>query len=95
MESPTAVASNFPGAPNALALTKTAIIDVMSADVAFGPVTFGIPGIVAAFDQEPPDIVNAFARHRAVYERKRQVHAVLFNTTKVVVVEPGPRARGK
>src|SRR6266446_1208858 len=95
MESPTAVASNFPGAPNSFTLAKTAIEDVMRPDVALGPVTLAIPGIVAAFDQEPPDIVNAFARHRAVYERKPQVHAVLFNPTKVVIVEPDPGARGK
>jgi len=72
---------------------KPTIENVVRADYSFWSSNTRIHEIVAAFDQSA-DIVNAFARHRAVYERKRQVHAVLFNTTKVVVVEPGPRPEG-
>jgi len=82
--------SDFPCTPNAFPVAKAAVENVVRADVALGPVTLAIPGIVAAFDQEPPDVVVAVAGDRAVQEREQEVHAMLFNTTKVVIVEPDP-----
>ena len=83
------VVSNFPRAPNSLAFAKATVENVVRPDITFGPVTFEVSSIVAAFDQKSPDIVIAVATHRSVDKRQREIHSMPIFRTVIVKASPG------
>src|ERR1022692_1662539 len=49
---------DFPCSPNAFALAKAAVKDIVCPHVAFGPIRLFVSGIVAASDEKPADVIN-------------------------------------
>src|SRR5262249_17780186 len=84
---------DFPGAPDALALAKAAVKNVVPADIALGPMTLEVGGVVPALDQEPADIVVSVPADGTLREGQVQIHTVTISGT--IVIKPGPRAGRK
>ena len=82
--------SNFPGSPNPPALAKTAIEDIVRTDVTLLPMTFGIPGIVMAFDEEAANVVIAISAHNAIREGEVKLHPMAITWSVIVKTNPGP-----
>jgi hypothetical protein len=89
MEPSAGEVGDFPCSPDALALAKAAVEDIVCPHVTFGPITLLVPGIVAASDEKPADVINAIATHRAVYKRELKIHAM--PVPRAMVVETSPR----
>jgi len=81
---------DFPGAPNSLALTETPIEHIMGADIAFGPMTLGVSGIVAALDEEAPDIIRAVTAHHAIGKGELKFHPMTIARAIIVKSNPWP-----
>src|SRR4051794_11336275 len=80
---------DFPCSPDALALAKAAVENIVCPHVTFGPITLFITGIVAASDEKSTDVINAIASHRTVGEHELKIHAVPI--PRAIIVETSPR----
>src|ERR1051325_1469808 len=76
MEAAMTPETDLPGAPNAFALAKTTVENVVRPNISFRPGTLLTGGVVAAFDKEAPNTVIALPAHRTVRKGKVQVHPV-------------------
>src|SRR6266511_986860 len=88
-----AINSNLPRAPDAFALAKAAIEHIVRARIRLRPITFATLCVVAAVDDERPDIIFSGAGDDRVGEREMQIHAMLV--ARLVIVEAHPRAGRK
>src|ERR1035441_4715224 len=93
MEAAMGPRGDLPRAPNPFALPEAAIEHIVRAQVALGPVTLAVGGVVAALDEEPANIVHSVPAHVAVVEGEQEVHPMPVPW--VIIVEPRPRPRWK
>src|SRR6266702_4537967 len=63
VESAEAVVPDFPGPPDALALTEAAVEDIVRRNVTFRPIALEVGRIVTALDEEYPDVIGPVAAH--------------------------------
>jgi hypothetical protein len=80
---------DFPRSPDAHALAKATVEDIVRLHVTLGPIALFVTGIVAASDEKPTDVINAIASHRTVGEHELKIHAVPI--PRAIIVKSNPR----
>ena len=80
----------LPRAPNSFALTKSAIKDVVRADVSLRPMRFGGLGIVFTLDEKTTDVIIAITVDNAIGKRQVKLHPVTIARLVVVKTNPKP-----
>jgi len=89
MEPAAGEVADFPCSPDALALAKAAVENIVCPYVTFGPITLFITGFVAASDEKSTDVINAIASHRTVGEHELKIHAAPI--PRAIIVKSNPR----
>ena len=82
---------NIPTAPDAEAVAKAVIEDLVGPGIRFCPPAFAVGAVITAVDQEPPDVIGAVARHPTLCEGEVKVHAVTI-LGPGIIVKTGPRS---
>jgi hypothetical protein len=91
MEAAMGPRGDLPRAPNPFALPEAAIEYVVCAQVGLGPVTLTAGGVVAAFDEEPANVIHPVPAHIAIGEGEQEVHPM--PVSRAIIVESHSRPR--
>ncbi len=81
--------ADLPLAPDAFALAKPAIENIVGADITLRPVTLADGRIVSAFYEELAEVIIAIATYGTVRKGKVEVHPV--TVARMIIIEPCPR----
>jgi hypothetical protein len=82
--------SNLPGPPNSFPFAEPTIRDVVRANIALRPITFGILRIIMAFDEEAANVIVAVTTDDALGECEVKLHPMAITRLVIIKTNPGP-----